>query len=106
MICRLCNERAVSPSNVKLRIYQCSRCHYKRHGAAYARYRKSDKLREVQKRYRKTAKGRAREKRNAAKKLYVGRRYIGRVKSAAEAATINAHIRSRLGEFKEGQRGA
>jgi hypothetical protein len=88
-LCRLCRERPVLPSRAKHYDYRCSTCRNSTPAERAAR-----------RRWRKTLKGRAHERRKNARdnrlRIYVGREYHSRAPDAPTAAVVNAHIKERL----------
>jgi hypothetical protein len=79
---------------------RCDRCRVK---AAQARYEKTEKGKATHLRY---ANGNGIEMRrlSAGKRLFIGEKYIGRAATVELAEQINAHVRTRVGAFREGQR--
>src|SRR5262245_18585153 len=58
----------------------------------------------AKKTYRHTPKGRAWELHSSRRKIRIGRRFVGRVKTIAQARIINAHIRRRVRDFQHRQK--
>jgi hypothetical protein len=92
-LCRLCNERPVSPSRLREQDYRCSRCRHRTPAqqAAVRRWRRTPKGREVDAQVRQ-------------RRIFIGTRYHSLVKSAEEAERINAHIKAELSAFKQKQK--
>lgn len=88
--CRTCGKREVSPSNVRARIPHCWKCRLPKIAAIKTRYMQSDK-------------GHRFRARHNARRVLVGRRYLGRVPTGEHAAVVNAHIRRRVSELKSRQ---
>lgn len=91
-LCRLCGERHVCPSRMRAHDYRCSYCRYRNPSqrAAVARYDRSPR-------------GRANKARSDVKRIWIGRQYHSRAKTAETARMINAHIRERRLAFIKGQ---
>src|SRR5689334_15647923 len=51
--------------------------------------------------YRQSARGQANAQKNRARRIYIGRRYVGRAPLVEQAAQINDHIRRRVLEFEQ-----
>lgn len=86
--CRICGERPCNPSRARISDYRCSRCFAQT--PSRRRYLAAHK--------------KAVDQRSNARLIHIGARLLGRVKTAEQAAQINAHIRRRLSEFKAVQR--
>jgi hypothetical protein len=67
------------------------------------RYRQSEKGREANRRYNQSEKRRNMIKIHNDRRIMYGKHeYVGMAKSVTEAGAINAHIKGRLNEFKQG----
>ena len=87
-LCRLCGERAVSPARINARDYRCCRCRRRTHAE-----------REVQRRYRRGARGQAIN----ARRIFVGYQYHSRAASSEAARMINTHIKEQRRAFVRSQ---
>lgn len=68
---------------------------------AQRRYEKTANGKATLRRYRQTDAGRKVARKSAAKRLLIGQRYIGRVATMELAQAINRHIKRRRREFVE-----
>jgi hypothetical protein len=91
-LCRLCNERHVSPSRLREQDYRCTRCRNNTPAGRQAKARYNRKPERV-----------AASRRRGRLRIFIGKKYHSTVKSAEEAERINAHIKERLSAFKQGQ---
>ena len=67
----------IAPSNLRIRIYWCARCIYRRSGKpSRQRYSTTDKCRASKRRYHMSPKGRAKVARSNAKAVKVGNRAV------------------------------
>lgn len=87
-LCRLCGERPVCRSRLRVSDYRCTRCRH-RTPAALARNR----------RYYQTDARKAVAQRHNQRRIYVGAEYHSSARSAAVARAINAHIKERRREL-------
>jgi hypothetical protein len=92
-LCRLCGERAVSPSRENAHDYRCSRCR-SRTPAAKAALAK----------YMRTEKGQAIRKTDNGRRIRIGKEHHSRAATPDVAQRINAHIKERIREFRSDQR--
>jgi len=98
----LCGGR-IAPSNLRIRIYWCARCIYRRSGKpSRQRYRLTEKCRASKRRYHLSPKGRAKVARSNAKAVRIGQRkvYFPTPEAARAAQEI---VNQRLADFKQRQ---
>lgn len=95
---------------------RCGVCRLCRNRLAQAKYKKTAKgkatnrryvhsatRRASQKRYRATAQAKQRNAVHNSRRIFVGRAYRGRVETVAQADAIQAHVSKRLREFRRQQ---
>jgi hypothetical protein len=68
------------------------------------RHHKTTKGKAIQRRYLRSALGRAMQARDRQKRVYVGRQYVGRTKTAEQASQIRSLVAQRVAEFTAQQR--
>ena len=94
-LCRLCQERPVSPARIRAWDYRCSRCRGATPASKAAQYR-----------HNRTERRRASKQARGRKRIFIGRQYHSYAATQEQAERINAHIKSRLNAFERQQTGA
>jgi hypothetical protein len=72
--------------------------------AVKRRHQKTEKCKVAQRRYLRSALGRALQARDRAKRVCVGKQYVGRAKTAEQASQIRSLVAQRVAEFSAQQR--
>jgi len=93
----------IAPSNLRIRIYWCARCIYRRSGKpSRQRYHRTEKSKESKRKYSLSPKGRAKVTLSNSKAVRIGKRSV--YFPTPEAASVAREIvRQRLAEFKQRQ---
>ena len=93
----------IAPGNLRIRIYWCARCIYRRSGKpARQRYSRTDKCRASKRKYLISLKGRAKVARSNAKAVRIGQRKVYFLTPAAARAAQEI-VNQRLAAFKQRQ---